>query len=77
MDKIPGDGSKWTVTLDWEEVTGLVHDLYQVAELPDLTVLKEWFKGEPLYLNVLDVITGFSSREVTIREKKRAQHRKT
>ena len=40
-DKTPGDGSKWTVTPDWEEVTGLVHDLYHIVELPDLTVLKE------------------------------------
>jgi transposase InsO family protein len=76
-DKVPGDGSEWTVTPDWEEVTGLVHDLYQVTELPDLTVLKERFKDEPLYLDVLDAITGFSSRETTVREKKRAQHRKT
>jgi len=59
------------------QVMGLVHDLYQVEELPDLTVLKERFKDEPLYLNVLDVITGFSSWEVTICEKKHAQHRKT
>ena len=41
-DKTPGDGSEWTVTPDWEEITGLVHDLYLVAETPDLTV----FKGE-------------------------------
>jgi len=46
-------------------------------ELPDLTVLKEQFKDEPLYLDVLDAITGFCSREVTLCEKKRAQHRKT
>jgi len=76
-DKVPGNGSEWTVTPDWEEVMGLVHDLYQVMELPDLTVLKEQFKDEPLYLDVLDTITGFCSREVTLCEKKRAQHRKT
>ena len=76
-DKVPGDGSEWTVTLDWEEVTGLVHDLYQVAELPDLTVLKERFKDEPLYLNVIDVIIGLSDHKAMIKEKKRAQHRKT
>jgi len=39
-DKTPGDGSEWTVTPDWEEITGLVHDLYLVAEAPDLTVFE-------------------------------------
>ena len=73
-DKTPGDGR---VTPDWEEVTGLVHDLYHLAELPDLTVLKERFKGEPLYLDVIDAIIGFASQETTVREKKHAQHRKT
>jgi hypothetical protein len=77
MDKIPGDGSEWTVTPDWEEITGLIHDLYQVAELPDLTVLKERFKEEPLYLDVIDAILGLSNREATVRKKKCAQHRKT
>ena len=76
-EKVPGDGSEWMVMPDWEEATGLVHDLYQVMELPDLTVLKEWFKDEPLNLDVLDAITGFSSREATIHEKQHAQHRKT
>jgi len=76
-DKTPGDGSEWTVTPDWEEVMGLVHDLYHIVDLPDLMVLKERFKDEPLYLDVIDAIIGLSSREVTVREKKRAQHRKT
>jgi len=76
-DKAPGDGSEWTVTPDWEEVMGLVHDLFLVDESMDLTVLKERFKNEPLYLNVIDVIIGLSSHEVTIWEKKRVQHRKT
>ena len=73
-DKTPGDGSKWTVMPDWEEVTGLVHKLYHVAELPDLTVLKEQFKDEPLFLDIIDAILGISSNNATIQEKKRAQH---
>jgi len=76
-DKTPGDGSEWTVTPDWEEVMGLVHDLYQVADLPGLTVLKERFKDEPLYLDVVDAIMGHSSHDATVQEKKHAQHRKT
>ena len=56
---------------------GLVHDLYHIADLPDLTVLKERFKDEPLYLDVIDAIIGLSSREATVWEKKQAQHRKT
>jgi len=76
MDKVPGDGSEWAVTPDWEEVTGLVHDLYSIMELPDLSVLKKRFEGEPLYLNVIDGIVGLSFRNATVREKKRAEHRK-
>ena len=76
-DKTPGDGSEWTVSPDWEEITGLVHDLFLVDESTDLTVWKERFKDKPLYLNVIDAIIGLSSREATVREKKRAQHRKT
>jgi len=77
MDKAPGDGSEWMVTPDWEEITGLVHNLYQVANLPDLTVLKERFKDKPLYLNVIDAIMGHSSHDATVWEKKCVQHRKT
>ena len=77
MDKIPGDGSEWTVAPDWEEVTGLVHDLYHITELHDLTTLKEQFKDEPLYLDVIDAIIGLSSRDAMVKEKKHAQHRKT
>jgi len=69
-DKVQGDGSEWTVTPDWEEITGLVHDLYHIAELPDLTVLKDRFKDEPLYLDVLGAIVGLSSQDATVREKK-------
>ena len=76
-DKTLGHGSEWTVTPDWEEVTGLIHNLYHIAKLPDLTVLKVRFKGEPLYLNIIDAIIGFLSQETTIRERKHAQHRKT
>jgi len=74
MDKSPGDGSEWTVMPDWEETTGLVHDLYHVAESLDLTVLQERFKGEPLFLDIIDAIIGLSSNNVTVWEKKRAQH---
>jgi len=76
-DKTPGDGSEWTVTPDWEEITGLVHDLYLVAEAPNLTVLKERFKNEPLFLDIIDAIIGISSGNTTVQEKKRAQHQKT
>ena len=76
-DKIPGDSSKWTVMPDWEEVTGLVHDLYHIAETPNLTVLRERFKSEPLFLDIVDAIISLSSTNMTIQEKKQAQHHKT
>ena len=37
MDKVAGDGSEWAVTPDLEEVMGLVHNLYSITELPDLS----------------------------------------
>ena len=77
MEKVPEDGSEWTVTPDWEEAMGLVHDLYSITELPDLSVLKKRFESEPLYLNVINVIVGLLFREATVREKKKAEHRKT
>ena len=77
MDKIPGDGSEWMVAPDWEEVTGLVHDLYHITELHDLTTLKEQFKDEPMCLDVINTIISLSSRDATVKEEKRAQHRKT
>ena len=48
-----------------------------MAELPDLTILKERFKDKPLYLNVIDMIISLSSCKVRVREKKHMQHRKT
>jgi len=77
MEKILGDSSEWTVTPDWEGVTGLVHDLYHIAKLQDLMTLKERFKEEPLYLDVIDAIVGLSSHNMMVKEKKCAQHRKT
>ena len=54
-----------------------MHDLYHVAKSLDLMVLQERFKDEPLFLDVIDAIVGLSSNNVTVREKKRAQHQKT
>ena len=33
MDKSLGNVSEWTVTPDWEETMGLVHNLYHVAHM--------------------------------------------
>ena len=59
---------QWMVTPDWEEVMGLVHNLYHIADSdqPDLAVLKMRFKDEPLYLDVIDTIIGLSSRDATV-----------
>lgn len=51
---------------NWEELTGLVHDLYHVAESPDLTVLKERFKDELVFLDVVNATLGISSSNATI-----------
>ena len=39
--------------------------------------MKKRFEGEPLYLDIIDVIVGLSFCNAMVREKKRAEHRKT
>jgi hypothetical protein len=50
------DGSAWSVNPDWEEHTGLVHDIFRVTPTDgtDLTnVLETHFTMEPLFLQVV------------------------
>ena len=53
-----GDGSKWTVSEDWEATAGLTHDLFHIANAnsEEVTTLREQFKDMPILLEVIDVL---------------------
>jgi hypothetical protein len=69
-----GDGSEWTVCEDWEASTGLVNDILHVALDGDMVQLKERFKNEPVFTEVLDALLTIRNNS-SIRDRKRAQHR--
>jgi hypothetical protein len=72
--KTGNDGSEYTVSPDWEKQAGLAYEVYCVTPLPENSALRERFKSEPLFLNVIDALEGISSSR-NLREQKRAQHR--
>jgi hypothetical protein len=53
-----GDGSDWTVSEDWEANAGLIHDIFQLtdASTPEVAQLREQFKSEPIFAEVIDTI---------------------
>ena len=53
-----GDGSKWTVSEDWEETAGLTHDLFHVAGAcsEEMSMLREQFQNVPMLLEVIDAL---------------------
>ena len=71
-----GDGSDWTVSEDWETNTGLTHDIFHISETesPEITNLREHFKNEPIFAEVIDAILGMD-QNTSLRQKKRARHR--
>jgi hypothetical protein len=79
--KAYGDGSKWTMSPDWEACSGIFNDLFTV-ELKETTYLvmpvpegtAALCKDEPMYLQVIDVLTELNFGESEC-ERKRARHR--
>ena len=53
-----GDGSKWTVSEDWEANMGLTHDIFHVADAstPEIIKLRERFKEEPIFTEVITIM---------------------
>ena len=71
------DGSAWSVNPDWEERTGLVHDIFTVTPTDgtDLTdALETRFATEPLFLQVVLAIRD-KDHALALRDRKRARHR--
>lgn len=56
--------------------TGLTHDIFHISETesPEITNLREHFKNEPIFAEVIDAILGMD-QNTSLRQKKRAHHR--
>ena len=70
-----GDGSQWTVSEDWEAAVGLTHDVFYTTDpaSPEVGLLKERFKDEPIFLEVIDALLNLDHGK-SIRLRKRARH---
>ena len=68
-----GDGSEWTVCEDWEVAAGPVNDVLTVAPDSDMQALKECFKDEPVFKEVLKAMLAINS-DYSIRNRRRARH---
>ena len=67
-----GDGSEWTVSEDWESNVGLTHDIFQLTdtETPEMAKLRERFKKEPIFAEVIDAILEMD-QDVSLQQRKR------
>jgi transposase InsO family protein len=74
LPQVAGDGHEWTVSEDWEAASGLSHDLFLVAPVPDHEVLLLRFKDEPMYLSIIEALLERDHGK-SVRDKKRARHR--
>ena len=70
------DGSQWTVSEDWESATGLVHDIFYTTDstIPEIIHLRDRFKDEPLFLEVVEAICNLD-QDKNAKVRKRARHR--
>lgn len=73
-----GDGSHWTVSEDWEAAAGLTHDIFLLTDPtdPNIIQLRERFKEEAIFLEVIDALLNLDQGK-SIRIRKRARHRAT
>jgi hypothetical protein len=72
---IPGDGSEWTVSEDWEERTGLVNDIMTITSVnASMDTLCARFEKEPIFKEVIEAICNLDQSK-EIKEKRRARHR--
>jgi len=74
--KEEGDGSEWTVSEDWETSRGLTHDIFHTesASTPEMAELRERFKNEPIFAEVVDALLELDQGK-SLRLRKRARHR--
>ncbi|THU82999.1 hypothetical protein K435DRAFT_690355, partial [Dendrothele bispora CBS 962.96] len=68
------DGSEWTVSQDWDSRLGLAQDILQVSVSEEVNDMRQRFKEEPVYLEVIDLLMKVDEGK-TLRERRRARHR--
>lgn len=73
LEKASMDGSDYTVSPDWEQGVGLAYDVFYVSLSPENAALREWFKSEPLFLDVINALEGVKHSK-NLHKQKRAQH---
>lgn len=71
----PKEGSKWTVSKDWEERTGLVNDIMNVTMMDaPIDTVQARFANKPVFKEVIEAINNLD-QSTGIREKQQAHHR--
>ena len=77
-ERTTADGSTWSVNPDWEERTGLLHDIFVVTNAADDTDITDplvtRFAAEPLFQQVVLAIRD-KDHALALRDRKRARHR--
>ena len=70
------DGSSWTVSEDWENTIGLTHDIFHTSDActAEMTNLRERFKNEPIFIEVVDALLELDQGS-SLKRRKRARHR--
>ncbi|KAF8824330.1 hypothetical protein HHX47_DHR8000253 [Lentinula edodes] len=83
QDHVVGDGSEWTVSEDWEAVTGLVNDVFGVSigdgvlrgeDTTDWTAMLTRFANEPVFTEVVEALRALEG-PASDKVKQRAQHK--
>ena len=76
LENSEGDSSEWTVSEDWEANVGLTHNIFYTTnpETSETAKLRERFKNEPIFAEVIDAILELD-QNTDLKQKKRARHR--
>ncbi|KAJ3912377.1 hypothetical protein F5877DRAFT_54136, partial [Lentinula edodes] len=83
QDRVVGDGSEWSVSEDWEAVTGLVNDVFGVSvgdrvlqdgDATDWKALSDRFVHEPVFTEVVEALRVLES-PASDKVKQKAKHK--
>lgn len=77
LPKGGNDSSTWSMSPDWEACMGIVHNLYQLSApeiSPEIETLKSRCKDEPLFMEVIDALTG-GDGHYDLKTRSHARHR--
>jgi hypothetical protein len=74
LTKGHGDGSEWSVSPDLDNITGVVYDMLQVKVSDENAALRNHFKSEPVFSQVMDALLEID-HGTRIRERMCARHR--